>query len=109
MKMSSAMATDWIQILREQGDLAQRAAEQVPRAISDPDLTLDLASKLYAAVERGAQAFDGIMDQMQESDVSDSMFDAAEAIEGIWAKLSVAAANKVRTMQGLDPIEIFSD
>lgn len=103
------MATDWFATLAEQGEIAKRMARNVPEALGHPDLTLDLASRLYREVEQGAQAFDAIVQRMSEDDVPDGLVDAAEALEDIWSRLSVAAANKVRTMRGLEPIEFPDD
>lgn len=102
------MATDWLRLIQEQGEIAKQMAADVPRALADPDLTLDNASQLYGAVERGAQNLDRIVERMEDYDLDDALFEAAEALQDIWARLSVASANKVRTMQGLSPIE-FSD
>lgn len=103
------MATDWLATLKEHGDLANRVATDVPIALGDPSLTIDQASRLYRVVETGAQDFDSIVELMQEEDLDESFYEAADALEDIWAELSVATANKVRTMQGLAPIEIDDD
>lgn len=100
------MAIDWIATLREQGDIAARFTKDVPTALSDASLTLDQASRLYQAVEKGSQDFDRIVEDMQEYDLDESLFEAADALEDIWSGLSVATANKVRTIQGLAPIEM---
>lgn len=98
------MAIDWIATLREQGDIAKRLAKDVPMALSDTSLTLDQASRLNGIVENGSKAFDRIVVDMQEHDLDASLFEAADALENIWCELSVATANKVRSMQGLTPI-----
>lgn len=103
------MATDWFATLHEQGELVKRLAATVTEALDHPDLTLDLASRIYREVEQGAQAFDAIAQQMDISDVPTELFEAAEALENIWVRLSIAAANKVRTMRGLSPLEFPDD
>lgn len=100
------MPIDWIATLHEQGDVVAQMSSDVPKALSHSDLTLDQASRLYRAVEKGAQDFDRIVEDMQEYDLDDSLFEAADALEDIWSELSVATANKVRTMKGLAPIEM---
>lgn len=103
------MKNDWLSILRMQGDLAKSMAEDVPKALDDPKLTLDQASRLYNAVEQGAQEFDRIVTLMNEEDLDEPLYEAADALEDMWSELSVAAANKVRVMQGLDPIEFIAE
>lgn len=103
------MGTDWIAILREQGELTKELAAEVPKALANPDLTLDQASRLYRLVEKSAQDFDRIIEGMDEEDLDEALYEAADSLEDIWSALSVATANKVRTMQGLDPIEFEDD
>jgi hypothetical protein len=59
-------------------------------------------------VEQGAQDFDAIVEIMDEHDVEDALVEAAETIEDTWINLSVATANRLRTMLGLAPIDIGS-
>jgi len=103
------MAVDWLATVQEHGEIVQRMAATVPEVLSDPDLTFDQASLLYRDVEQGAQDFDKILEHMGEVDVDEALVEAAEALETIWARLSVATANRVRTMRGLDPIEFAED
>ncbi|CAN7621918.1 hypothetical protein [Neorhizobium tomejilense] len=46
---------------------------------------------------------------MEEFEVDEPLFEADEVPQNIWDKLSIALANKMRTMQGLDPIEFPDD
>lgn len=103
------MTLDWIGILKEQTEIAQRLAVNVPAALLSRDLTLDQASRLYRDVEHGAQAFDALADKMQDHDLDEGALNLIETIEDVWTSLSVAAANKVRTMQGLEPFEPIAD
>ncbi|WMT88654.1 hypothetical protein NO932_08630 [Pelagibacterium sp. 26DY04] len=100
---------DWYEKLKKHGDLAQSFAHKVAEVLKDDTLTIDQASKLYRTVSAGAQTFDDFSSEMDEYDLHESMFEAAEAIESIWDKLTVAVANRVRTMQGLEPIEMPDD
>nr|WP_234895872.1 hypothetical protein [Sinorhizobium meliloti] len=67
---------------------------------------LEIASKLYRDVEEGAQAFDRILSDMDEADVSHELLEAADTLAELWSQLSVASANKLRELQGLPPIMI---
>ena len=54
-------------------------------------------------MERGAQAFDRMMDEMERHQLENGLVEAADSMADTWMNLSVAAANKVRTMQGKPP------
>jgi hypothetical protein len=105
------MSEDWIATLQEQGDFARRMAADALKILDHPDLTLDQASRLYRAVEEGAQTFDSIIEKMRDDrrDLGEALFEAAESLENMWSSLSIEAANKVRIMQGLDAIELSYD
>jgi len=49
------------------------------------------------------------VEHVNEEDLDEALYEAAESLEDIWSTLSVATANKVRTMQGLEPIEFDDD
>ena len=100
---------DWLELITEQGEVAQRMAANVPKVLGDPKLSLEDATKLYNIVEAGAQDLDELADKMDEFDLDEALFEAVEALQSIWDKLSVASANRVRTMQGLSPIEFPDD
>ena len=103
------MATDWIATLKEQAHLAHRFAKEVPSALTLPELTIDQASRIHGMVEKGARDFGQISEDMNKEDLDDALYGAADRLEAIWSALSVMAANKVRTMQGLEPIERLED
>ncbi|UXN58784.1 hypothetical protein [Phyllobacterium zundukense] len=46
---------------------------------------------------------------MNEHDLHESFIDGAEIIEDTWTNLSVATANRLRVLRGLDPIGIAPD
>jgi uncharacterized protein (DUF4213/DUF364 family) len=96
---------DWMNLLRAHGETAKEMASEVPKALADSDLTLEIASKLHSSIEKSAQRFEKFFDEMEECDLDENLFEAAESLQNIWDTLAVATANKVRTMQGLKPIE----
>ena len=99
------MAIDWIATLQEQAEFAKQK-----QTLDMPDLTVAQLSRLYRVVEQGAQTFDRIIEEMEQHDVEDvDLTDAAETIADTWTNLSVTAANKLRTSQGLEPIRIADD
>lgn len=103
------MAIDWILTLQEQAEFATQIAEDVKQTFDTPDLSIAQALRLYRVVEQGAQTFDRIIEEMDQHDLDDSFTEAAETIADMWTNLSITTVNKVRTMQGLEPIEIVPD
>jgi hypothetical protein len=103
------MAIDWVAALQEQADLALRIATDVGKALDASVLTVEQVSRLYRMVEQGAQDFDAIVEIMGEHDLEDALVEAADTIEDTWLNLSVATANRLRSMLGLEPIDIGTD
>lgn len=98
------MAIDWVATLAEQGDIAKSKATEVATLVVKPELPLEIASRLYRDVEKGAQTFDRILSDMEDADVSDELLEAADTLAELWSQLSIASANKLRELQGLPPI-----
>ena len=103
------MATDWITTLQEQADFATQIAEDVKQTLKMPDLTATQAARLYRVVEDGAQTFDRIVEEMEQHDIDASLTEAADTIADMWTNLSIATANRLRVLQGLEPIEFPPD
>jgi len=95
------MEADWLDVLRQRGEIARQVARIVPVALSNPALTVDLASHIHEIVERGAMDLDRTMRSMRENDVPERALEAADALRAVWEDLSIATADKLRTMQGL--------
>jgi copper(I)-binding protein len=103
------MVVDWIATLQEQLDLVMKVAKDVANALDASDLTVEQAFRLYRMVELQAQDFDRIVEFINDEDLEKRIINAAETIEDTWTNLSVATANKLRAMRGLDPIDIAAD
>ena len=99
------MAIDWNLTLQEQADFVERIAADVGQTLAMPQLTATQASRLYRVVEQGALTFDRIIDEMEQDNLDGELIEAAETIADLWTYLSIATANKLRTLQGPKPIE----
>lgn len=99
------MEIDWLATLAEQGDIAKSKATEVAALVVKPELPLEIASRLYRDVDKGAQTFDRILSDMEDADVSDELLEAADALAELWGQLSVASANKLRELQGWPPTD----
>ena len=99
------MVIDWVSTLQEQSDFINEIARDVSQALATSSLSIEQARSISRSVERGAQGFDRIFDELEKGNPDIELVEAAGAIADTWTNLSVATANKVRTMQGKPPIE----
>ena len=104
------MAVNWIAELNQLGDVARRMALSVPAALDDPDITLKKAIHICKAVEAHARDFGRFVNALDDDgDASESLLESAKALQLVWDRLSIACADKVRTMKGLDANEFDDD
>ncbi|RUM95418.1 hypothetical protein EET67_23320 [Pseudaminobacter arsenicus] len=96
---------DWLATVKEQGEFATSMAKKVAEALAHPELTIDQAGQICAMVEKAAQRFEQLAGEMDECNLDESLYEVAESIEDVWTAVSLAAVNKIRTMQGFEPIE----
>lgn len=76
------MEIDWLATLAEQGDIAKSKATEVATLVAKPELPLEIASRLYRDVEKGAQTFDRILSDMEDADVSDELLGGRRCARG---------------------------
>lgn len=100
---------DWLATLKEQGEFATSMAIKVAGTLAHPDLTIDQASQICAMVEKAAQRFEQLAGEMEEDSLDESLYEVGESIKDVWTAVSLAAVNKLRTMQGLEPIQQARD
>jgi hypothetical protein len=101
--------TDWLEVLKEQAEIARRMAAIVPETLAHPDLTIDQAQRVCRLVEDAAQDLDRITAMMASQDLDVTLYDLADSLEDIWSDLSLAAVNRLRELQGLEPLEFPDD
>lgn len=80
-------------------------ANKVAEALAHPGLTIDQASQICVMVEKAAQRFEQLAGEMDEFNLDGSLYEVDESIKDVWTAVSLAAVNKLRTMQGLEPIQ----
>lgn len=97
---------DWIATIRAQGDIAKRMSEEIPKALGNPDITSQQLNQLYKLVVRCGNDLDAIVDKMGEYEVDEALYEAAEALESIWDRLTIAVGMKIREKRGRPPIHI---
>ena len=94
------MVIDWVSTLQEQSNFINQIARDVSQALASPNLSIEQASRLSRSIDRGARAFDRVVEELERHGPETELVEAAGAIADTWTHLSVAVANKLRTMQG---------
>lgn len=92
--------TDWMATLREQRALAEQMAADIPRTLADPQLTFDLAAKLYRALESQAEFMRLLAEKLEGNGFDFDIVSAAERLEERFSNLAADAAEKTRELSG---------
>jgi hypothetical protein len=92
--------TDWMATLREQRALAEKMSDDIPRMLADPELTFDLAMKLYRALENQAEFMKLLARKLEQGGFDFDIVSVAERLEERFADLAVVAAEKTRELSG---------
>lgn len=98
------MATDWLQTLQDQDAKSREFLRILKAMLEEPDVSIDEAASVYREVENAAQAFDRIVERMEDEDASEEVLDAADTMQDMWSQLSTLAVNKLRSLQGKEAI-----
>lgn len=85
----------WIDKVGAAGELANDLTRTVPKALAEPTLTLDQATRLFQIVERHTKIVERLVSDLQDADVDESLLDAADALDDIMAELAEACANRM--------------
>lgn len=91
--------TDWIAMLKEQRALGEQLANEIPRTLTAPGLTLDQATKLYQALEKQAAFMERLVRKLDDNSFDPDVILAAERLEDLFAELAADAAEKTRDLQ----------
>jgi hypothetical protein len=90
--------TDWMAMLNEQRKLGDQFAEEIPRTLTTPGLTLDQAAKLYKALEKQAAFMELFVRKLEENSFDPDVILAAEKLEDLFAELAADAAEKTKEL-----------
>lgn len=91
--------TDWIAMLKEQRALGEQLANEIPRTLTAPGLTLEQATKLYQALEKQAAFMERFVRKLDDNSFDPDVILAAERLEDLFAELAADAAEKTRELQ----------
>lgn len=91
--------TDWMATLREQRVLAEKMSTDIPRTLADPELTFDLAVKLYRALESQAEFMKLLAQKLEQNGFDFDIVSLAERLEERFADLAADAAEKTRDLK----------
>ncbi len=91
---------DWLNILDEEIKAGNKMRKQVPKMLSDPEITLDQVKALFAALEQQAQFVEKLKAALESMGHDFPVVDKARALEAHYADLAATAAEKVKEMRG---------
>ena len=85
--------------LREEKRFTSKIAGQVLKALSHPKLTIQNASRLQKAVERGREIVDRLKHEIQDEHADPARLLEAEVLLQIWTAMSITVTNKLHEMR----------
>lgn len=91
--------TDWMAMLREQRTLGDQLADEIPRTLTAPGLTLEQATKLYQALEKQAAFMERFVRKLEDNSFDPDVIQAAERLEDLFAELAADAAEKTKELR----------
>jgi hypothetical protein len=92
--------TDWLEILKEQAETGDQMARDVPKMLSDTEITQDQVKALFAALEQQAQFVELLTAALEKFGYDFEIIKAAETLEERYADLAAAVAEKLKGMMG---------
>lgn len=94
---------DWMAMLKEQRTLGDQLAQEIPRTLTTPGLTLEQATKLYQALEKQAAFMEVLVRKLDENSFDPDVILAAEKLEELFAELAADAAEKMKDLHHTAP------
>ena len=91
---------DWLKILDDEIKAGDKMRKQVPKMLSDPEITIDQVKALFAALEQQAQFVEKLRAALESMGHDFPVVDKARALESRYADLAATAAEKVKEMRG---------
>lgn len=92
--------TDWLEILKEQTEAGARMGREVPKMLSDPDISAEQVGSLFHALEEQAQFVEKLTKILEKYGYDFDIIKAAETLEERYVDLAAEAAEKLRAMRG---------
>lgn len=91
---------DWLKILDDEIKAGNKMRKQVPKMLSDPEITIDQVKALFAALEQQAQFVEKLKAALETMGHDFPVVDKARALEGRYVDLAATAAEKLKEMRG---------
>ena len=94
---------DWLKILDDEIKAGDKMRKQVPKMLSDPEITIDQVKALFAALEQQAQFVEKLKAALESMGHDFPVVDKARALESVnegKTALAATAAEKVKEMRG---------
>jgi cellulose biosynthesis protein BcsQ len=89
------ITTDWLATLREQTNIGNQMAHEVPLMLARPEVTLEQVRQVFGALDHQAHFVEELANVLEETGYDFAVIDAARALEDLFAELAAAAADKM--------------
>ena len=91
---------DWLKILDDEIRAGNAMRKQVPKMLSDPEITLDQVAALFDALEEQAQFVEKLKTALEALGHDFPVVDKARALENRYVDLAASAAERLKEMRG---------
>jgi hypothetical protein len=97
---------DWLEILKEQRKDGERMRREVPKMLANPAITRGQVLALFAALEKQAGFVEKLVRVLEEAGYEPDIVTAAERLGGLYVELAETVADKARSIQQDEPIQL---
>ena len=91
--------TDWLKILKEQKQEGDRVRREVPKMLSNPDITVEQVKALFQALEKQAEFVEKLKAALEGLGYDFDVVDAADRLEDRYVNLAASAAERLKSMR----------
>jgi hypothetical protein len=95
-----ADVADWLEILKVQRKEGERMRREVPKMLADPAIAREQVMALFQALDKQAGFVERLVEVLEANGYEPDVVTAAERLEGLYAELAEAVAEKARGMAG---------
>ncbi len=92
---------DWLKILDDEIRAGNKMRKQVPKMLSDPEITLDQVTALFGALEKQAQFVEKLKAALEALGHDFPVVDKARALEGRYVDLAATRGGKAEGNAGV--------
>ena len=93
------MSQEWHDELKSRGAFAAGLAQEIPTLLKDRTISAAQVAVLLDSLIRNIEHFDEFVEQMKACDVDQSLLNAAESIQRLYASIIEGVTNRLTFLQ----------